>query len=61
LNGHEWSIAGKGIAIKVRKSYLQGRVKGSKPDLKKLDTYAKALRVSIAPYVEAFAAWAKTI
>ena len=45
----------KEIAIKALKAYLQGRVKGHKPDLRKLDSYAKALRVSIAPYVEAFA------
>ena len=31
------------------------RVKGYKPDVKRLDSYAKPLRVSIAPYVEAFA------
>ena len=45
----------KEIAIKALKAYLQGRVKGHKPDLRKLGSYAKALRVSIAPYVEAFA------
>ena len=45
----------KEIAIKSLKAYLQGRVKGHKPDLRKLDSYAKALRVSIAAYVEAFA------
>lgn len=45
----------KEIAIKALKAYLQGRVKGHKPDLRKLGLYAKALRVSIAPYVEAFA------
>jgi hypothetical protein len=45
----------KEIAIKALKAYLQGRVKGYRPDLKKLDSYAKALRVNIAPYVEAFA------
>ncbi len=45
----------KEIAIKALKAYLQGRVKSYKPDLKKLDAYAKALRVSIASYVEAFA------
>jgi predicted transcriptional regulator of viral defense system len=45
----------KKIAIKALKAYLQGRVKGYKPDLNKLDSYAKALRVSITPYVEAFA------
>jgi hypothetical protein len=45
----------KKIAIKALKAYLQGRVKGYKPDLKRLDSYANALRVSITPYVEAFA------
>jgi predicted transcriptional regulator of viral defense system len=45
----------KEIAIKSLKAYLQGREKGHKPDLRKLDSYAKSLRVSIAAYVEAFA------
>ncbi|MFN4895091.1 MAG: type IV toxin-antitoxin system AbiEi family antitoxin domain-containing protein [Pseudomonadota bacterium] len=45
----------KEIAIKALKAYLQGRIKGHKPDLRKLGSYAKTLRVSIAPYVEAFA------
>jgi predicted transcriptional regulator of viral defense system len=45
----------KEIAIKALKAYLQGRIKGHKPDLRKLGSYAKTLRVGIAPYVEAFA------
>ena len=43
----------KEIAIKALKAYLQARGKGFKPDLKKLQQYAKALRVKIGPYLEA--------
>jgi len=52
--GKSSSLATEG-KTEGKKAYLQGRVKGRKPDLRKLDSYAKALRVSITPYVEAFA------
>lgn len=40
------------IAIKVLKRYLQGGE--YKPDLKKLQSYAKALRVNLIPYILAY-------
>jgi predicted transcriptional regulator of viral defense system len=40
------------IAIKALKLYLQG--KWHKPDLKKLELYAKKLRVNLKPYILAY-------
>jgi hypothetical protein len=40
------------IAIKALKRYLQGGE--HKPDLKKLQSYAKKLRVNLTPYILAY-------
>lgn len=43
----------KEIAVKALQSYLNGKGK-KKPDLRKLEMYAQALRVNIEPYIMAF-------
>jgi len=43
----------KEVALKALKGYLQTS-KHIKPDIRKLMQYAKALRVDIAPYIQAF-------
>ncbi len=43
----------KEIAIKALKAYIQAGTKATKPDFKKLQRYAKTLRVKIDPYIEA--------